>query len=72
MRPQLVTPFRDLQRERLRNAVTGLGAAIASGEVTPTPGELEALAQICVDHFLPVEAARVRRWMAALKPEALG
>jgi hypothetical protein len=63
MNPLLVTPFRDLRRERLRNAVAAKERAIASGEA-PDPIELEPLAQLCVDHFLPVEAARVRRWIA--------
>lgn len=61
----LVTPFRDLQRERLRAAVVAKEQAIDHGEIALDPGELEALAQICWDHFLPVECARLRRRIAA-------
>ena len=61
----------DRRRLELRDAVARMATAIARGELTPTPHELEALAQICADHFLPVEAARVRRWRAVVTPEAL-
>lgn len=52
------------RRNRLRSAITQFMAAIVAGEVTPIPAELEALAQLCDEQFLPVEAARVRRWIA--------
>lgn len=48
---------------RTQRMITELAAAIANGEVTPGPWELEALAVICDDEQLPAEAARVRRWM---------
>lgn len=48
---------------RLAQCVAELGAAIASGEVTPEWMELQALALICDENKLPIEAARVRRWM---------
>jgi hypothetical protein len=47
---------------RLAQCVGELGAAIASGECTPEPGELEALAIICERRGLRAEAMRVRRW----------
>lgn len=64
---QLVAPGHDRRRLELRDAVTRLAIAIAHGEVTPQPIELEALAQICAEHFLPVEAARIRRWIAEVR-----
>lgn len=51
-------------RAMLRAAVKNLGEAIARGECTPQLVELEALALICEDKGLPVEAARVQRWIA--------
>jgi hypothetical protein len=51
------------RHRRLRQAVMDLGCAIARGDVTPAPGELEALAAVCDTEHLGPEAARVRRWM---------
>lgn len=52
-----------VRRARLQTAVHNLGVAIARGDCTPARVELEALAQVCVDAHLYVEAWRVRRWM---------
>lgn len=51
------------QRDRLRAAVLRLGDAIDMELVEPCLPELEALALLCEDHRLPIEAARVRRWL---------
>lgn len=54
-----VTP----RRLRLREAIDKMAAAIATGECQPPSAvELDALAQLCEEQFLPCEAARVRRW----------
>jgi hypothetical protein len=53
------------RRARLAEAVAKLAMAIATGAVAPHALELQALASLCEDHFLPREAARVRRWAAA-------
>ncbi|HMF61630.1 MAG TPA: hypothetical protein VK595_14715 [Vicinamibacterales bacterium] len=53
------------RRARLQAAVHNLAVAIERGECTPTRVELEALAQLCQEQWLPAEAARVRRWMDA-------
>jgi hypothetical protein len=69
----LVKAAHDRRRGDLREAVGRMATAIAHGEIAPTPCELEALAQICAEHFLPVEAARIRRWIAGTaqaRPEA--
>lgn len=52
------------QRRRLAEAVDKMADAIATGELTPTIVELEALALLCDERHLPMKAARVRRWMA--------
>jgi hypothetical protein len=52
------------RRQQLRECIAKMATAIASGDCTPERVELAALVQICQEHFLPVEAARVRRWMA--------
>jgi hypothetical protein len=62
----LVKAAHDRRRGDLRDAVGRMATAIAAGEIHMDRTELEALAQICEEHFLPVEAARVRRWI----PEA--
>ena len=59
-REKAVTAARQLQ---LKASVGKLARAIANEEVTPTLVELAALAQICETENLPMEAARVRRWM---------
>ena len=51
------------RRRRLAECIAKMAAAIAAGECTPTRMELLALAQICREHGLLMEAARVRRWM---------
>lgn len=54
------------RRLRLRTAIERMSAAILAGECEPpTVDDLRALAELCNEHFLPVEAARVRRWMAS-------
>lgn len=57
-----VLPARDRQA-RLHAAVGKLADAIAAGEVTPLEVELEALALLCEEQYLLLDAARVRRWM---------
>lgn len=52
---------------RLIEMTQKLARAIASGEVTPAPGEMEALAIVLDEHHLPIEANRVRRWMAVAR-----
>jgi hypothetical protein len=53
------------RRQRLREAVAKMATAIDTGECDPpTRAELEAVAALCTEYFLPVELARVRRWMA--------
>jgi len=51
------------ERQRLADAVAQMATAIDAGEVVPTIDELKALANICDDAHLHVEAVRVRRWM---------
>lgn len=60
-----IDPEATTRRLRLREAIGKMADAIAAGDLTPLPIELEALAQLCDEQFLPSEAARVRRWMAA-------
>lgn len=52
------------RRQRLRDAIAKMATAIANGDCTPSRVELEALVLLCQEQFLPVEAARVMRWMA--------
>lgn len=60
-RPTTILPDR---RARLKEAVAKMAHAIeSSDEVCPTHHELYALAELCDEHDLPIEAARVRRWM---------
>jgi hypothetical protein len=51
------------RRQQLRECIAKMATAIANGDCTPERVELEVLVLICQEHFLPVEAARVRRWM---------
>lgn len=44
-------------------AVKNLAVAIADGTIRPQRWELDALALICDHQQLPIEAARVRRWL---------
>jgi hypothetical protein len=53
-----------MDQGRLAECIAKLAKAIAAGEVTPAPVELEALAVICDANHLDVEAARVRRWLS--------
>lgn len=59
--PLHATPIQ--RRRRLAEAVTALARGIADGECMPDPIELLALAQVCDDLGLPIEAARVRSWL---------
>jgi hypothetical protein len=52
----------DRIRRSLPPLVQKLGRAIAAGEVTPEPLELDALADICTEFQLPLLATRVRQW----------
>lgn len=51
------------RRTRLAGCIAKMADAIAAGELTPSVVELQALAQLCEEQWLPSEAARVRRWM---------
>lgn len=50
-------------RERIAAAVAVLAQAIDRGDVTPVLEELEAAVAVCEEHDLPIEAARIRRWL---------
>lgn len=50
-------------RLRTADAVAKMAAAIDAGTCEPTTDELKALATVCDEHHLHVEAARIRRWM---------
>lgn len=54
-------------RAMLRASVANLAEALSRGWVRPQLVKLEALALICQDKGLPVEAARVRRWLTAAR-----
>jgi hypothetical protein len=57
--------FRKPRAARLAEAVAGLGRARANGEIEFTDDdELVALALYCDDAGLPLEATRVRGWIA--------
>jgi len=63
----VTAPVFTRRREDLRHAVDELAEQLAAGAIRMDAVELEALALICAeDYFLPIEAARVRRWI----PEA--
>ena len=51
------------RRERVRASVTQWTDRVAAGAYVPSAGELAAVAALCTEYFLPVELARVRRWM---------
>lgn len=51
------------QRMRLQECVAKLGQAIAADECQPQVVELQALAAICDDAQLPIEARRIRTWI---------
>lgn len=51
------------RRERVRDKIATTAAAIANGERI-SHAELNAILELCQKYFLPVEAARVMRWMA--------
>jgi hypothetical protein len=59
----MTQPVNTRIRNRLIHVVTKLARAHAAGDVTPEPWELEALAVVLKEYRLPVEAARVRRWI---------
>jgi hypothetical protein len=48
---------------RLKSAVTRMAGELDRGERDLCVTELETLEAICREHFLYVEAARVRRWL---------
>lgn len=50
-------------RERVRAGVTRWTDRIVAGAALPSQDEVEAVAALCTEYFLPVELARVRRWM---------
>jgi hypothetical protein len=54
------------RQRRLRDAVEKWATQLADDdeEETLSRPELEALVGLCEEYFLPVEAARVRRWLA--------
>lgn len=52
------------RRQRLRERIARMGAAIAAGEIHPSRVELDQVIGFCVEYFLPVEAAKVARWMS--------
>jgi hypothetical protein len=43
--------------------VATLAEVIERGDVTPAPGELEALLVMCEKRKLTTEAQRIRRWL---------
>lgn len=51
-------------RQRLAEAVDKLARAMAAGEIATDEIQLRALVDICEANQLPIEAARVRRWIA--------
>lgn len=51
------------RQQRLRDAVAKLAAAIVAGDRIPSKVELEAVVGFCQDYALPLEAARVSRWL---------
>jgi hypothetical protein len=51
-------------RERVRAGVTRWTDRIVAGAYCPTQDELDAVVALCTEYFLPIERARVRRWMA--------
>lgn len=51
------------RRRRLAQCVDRLAIALAAEQCTILPAECEALAALCDAHDLPIEAARVRRWI---------
>ena len=59
-----VSPPRDTPFAKTRAIVAALADAIAAGDVEPSIAELRALAQLCDQRHLPLEAARIRRWLA--------
>lgn len=52
------------RRQRLRECIARMAEAIATGECTPLRVELEVVLDLCHQHRLPTEAARVSRWMS--------
>lgn len=50
--------------QRLADAIAKMAAAIVAGDcLPPSEAEILALAELCDEHHLYAEAARVRRWM---------
>jgi hypothetical protein len=52
------------RRMRLQQAVAKKARALETGAHEIDVAELQALAGICDDAHLPIEAARIRRWIA--------
>lgn len=51
------------RRHLLKATVAALAAALDALECSATREELQALAKVCDDNHLHVEATRVRRWL---------
>lgn len=51
------------RRQRLRAGIAKMAEAIANEGYAPSQVELDRLIELCQEYFLPVEAARVKRWM---------
>lgn len=56
-----VTPL--ARRQHLAEAVAKLADELDRGELAPSRLELRILAELCVEQFLPCEAARLHRWL---------
>lgn len=51
------------RRQRLREAIAQIAEAIATEGAVPSRVDLNQILGLCQEYFLPVEAARVQRWM---------
>lgn len=63
MPPESTLVWIPTRRTRLSAAVAKMAHQIDTGAITTSVVELDALAQLCDAHQLPIEAARVRRWI---------
>lgn len=59
----LIDDLSRLQRARLAEAVDKVALAIVAGTCVPDALELQILAELCDLFQLPLEAARIRRWL---------
>lgn len=57
------TTSTERRQQRLRDAIAQIGADIAEGTCRLSRVELQQVIELCRDYGLPLEAARVRRWM---------